>query len=156
NKTMIKLNARLKSTSGFTLLELLLVLAIIASVAAMSIAYLTPANRQISLKRISDVVTFKVRQARTKAMLQLSASKLFISLNPNAIWIEGEESKSFVFPADTELGVTTARSHAGQDLAAIIFFPDGTSSGGEILLRRENKAIAIKIDWVTGGPHVAN
>lgn len=45
---------------------------------------------------------------------------------------------------------TAERDVLGQDRAAIVFFPDGTSSGGEIRLALGERHIDIHVNWLTG------
>ena len=80
-----------------------------------------------------------------------------------ALWVDTVD-KSYVvetrkrryrLPREAKVLVNTAESEVHGDVAAIRFFPDGSSSGGSIELGAEGVVFAVSIDWLTGAVAVA-
>ena len=52
-------------------------------------------------------------------------------------------------------GLAQVEREVRGDLAAIRFYPDGSSSGGSIELGAEGVGFQVTVDWLTGGVDVA-
>jgi general secretion pathway protein H len=58
-------------------------------------------------------------------------------------------------PAAIDVSVTTARQYIREAKEAhLVFFSDGTSSGGSIRLADQNQSVAIGVGWLTGAVHI--
>jgi len=58
-------------------------------------------------------------------------------------------------PATIGLSVTTARTLIRENSnALLVFFSDGTSTGGTIRLADQHQAVAIGVEWLTGAVHI--
>ena len=135
---------------GFSLLEMVCVIAIIALVAAvllpmvprqtsrarlqayaMQAATLLKSDRSAAIRRGVDVATLvdphahAIRAGASREMLQLPDDVRFDALLPQS-----------------------CRQRAA--LSVISFFPDGMSCGGTIALSRLDTAYEIRVNWLTG------
>jgi general secretion pathway protein H len=62
---------------------------------------------------------------------------------------------SQTLPAAIDVSVTTARGYIRDTKEAhLVFFSDGTSSGGTIRLIDQRQSVAIGVEWLTGAVHI--
>ena len=72
-----------------------------------------------------------------------------IDLRGHAWAAPGREAHAF--PADAGVRVTSAAQESGQaGVARIRYFPDGSSSGGNIVLSDDRRSTRVDVDWLTG------
>lgn len=140
---------------GFTLLELLVVLAI----GAILVALVPPAFdrlREISQYRDTvRAVVVDLRQARHLAQAFGQPVLFTINLADRQFGIVGRPFKSI--PASLEIKTTVGTAAADAPLAAVIgdptivFTPEGGSTGGTVeLVRKSGDGLRIKVDWLFG------
>lgn len=136
---------------GFTLIELLVVLAI----GALLIATLPGAfDRLRETSQYRDTVRTMVldlRQARQQALAYGQVVRFSINLSDHHFGVEGRSLKSV--PASLEIKATVGAVEftGGNPKAAIVFLPDGGSSGGTIeLVRHAGGGVRIRVDWLSG------
>jgi general secretion pathway protein H len=117
--------------AGFTLIELLVVLTLVALLAGVALprlgTLLTP-----SIERTSRGVALAIRDQRTVAML----SGRMVTLTAAAVAQQ--------LPPGTVIEAATPED------GAIAFFPNGTSTGGRIVLAARDGRRAVDVDWLTG------
>ncbi len=136
--------------AGFTLAEMLVVLAIVA----LTLAIAAPVLRDVSSKRsvVSSAreVAALLRSARAEAILSGSDARVSIDLarkEAAASW-DGER---VAFPPSSDIAVHTTRDElASASNASFRFFPDGSATGGSIRLTAGGQSQRIAIDWLTG------
>lgn len=117
--------------AGFTLVELLVALTLVALLAAVALprvqALLVP-----SIEQTTRRVALAVRDQRTAAMLSgrmvVVTGAALVPLLPAGTVVEAAE------PAEP----------------GILFFPNGSSSGGRIVLAAWDGRRAVEVDWLTG------
>lgn len=138
----------LRQNKGFSLLELLLVLIITVSIVALASPRIANGLDSIQLKRLSRDMAASLRATRTLA----------ITKGKDATWLVDfaqqhyqYTDKSKTYSDKINLSLTTASKEQISDVTATIrFFPDGSSTGGEITLAQGNSKYSIQIDWLTG------
>ncbi len=140
-----------KRDRGFTLIELLVVLAI----GALLIGTLPGAfDRLRDTSQYRDTVRAMVldlRQARQQALAYGQVVRFTLNLSDHQFGIDGQKMK--LVPASLEVKATVGSVEViGTDAkAAIIFLPDGGSSGGTIeLIRQAGGGVRIRVDWLSG------
>jgi general secretion pathway protein H len=69
---------------------------------------------------------------------------------PHRRYASEADGRWISLPADLSVSVTTARGAAGANLARVAFFPDGSSTGGHVFLRRDDLSYDVAVDWLTG------
>lgn len=135
--------------SGFTLLEILAVLALIGLALAVTAFSLDGGLDRARLDASARDVAAALRHTRTRAMVEHRAQWFLLDLNRRSFASPGRDPKTF--SADTTLHATSAAEdvqHPG--IVRIRFFPDGSSTGGNIELRRKQRDVRIDVDWLTG------
>lgn len=141
-----------EASRGFTLLELIVVLAIAALVLA---AVLPVGGRRggRELERAARDVAASLRVVRERAILTNASAALTVDLVHR--FYQGEGSRAAAFPPGAEVRLaTTAEEEESPRIGRIRFYPDGSASGGGVLLARDGERLAVLVDWLTGGVSV--
>lgn len=133
-------------SSGFTLLELLVVLAIVGVVlGTMVLARPSAAGARVNAAARGVVAT--LRLARARAMER--NMETVVSLDPGAGLIQFSHGQ-WQLPPGVHVVLTFAESEARGAAGGLRFYPDGQSSGGEINLRLDERRARVTVSWFTG------
>jgi general secretion pathway protein H len=134
--------------TGFTLLELLVAISIVAIVLAVS----APAMQRLYKSSryhgaVNDVVTL-LTSARYSAIRK--GKDMDVLINPEIREIRlGEKIQSL--PEDLNIEVLGARELNRDGAGVIRFYADGSSSGGAVDVRNDNGfGVQIQVDWLLG------
>ena len=141
---------RSRPTAGFTLVEILIVLTIVALTAAVVAPTLGAAFGFGQLRGEARAVVSGLREARAQAMT--GGQRVDFQLRGTE-WRLGETSRKIASRVTISMDVPPAG--AGPDGSFIRFFPDGRSTGGQVHLRRKDRIKTIQVDWITGHAHQA-
>jgi general secretion pathway protein H len=134
---------------GFTLLEILAVLALLGIALAVTAFSLDGGLDRARLDASARDVAAALRHTRTRALVEHRPQWFTLDLNARTFASPGRDPQEI--PGGTVLHVTSAAEdvqHPGQ--ARIRFFPDGSSTGGNIELSRKHREVRIDVDWLTG------
>ena len=134
-----------------TLLELLVVLAIIAITASVAGASFRSPTRSIELVAVSHDLASRLRSARAASISRSKPVGVTFNLRDRAYRSEAE-TREVRLPPDFLMTVETARDYIGEGggTARLLFYPDGSSSGGKVRLERDGRISVIGVDWLTG------
>jgi general secretion pathway protein H len=139
----------MKTQRGFTLLEIVIVVAMIALIMALSAFAL---NRQLpgqQLRNTAKQIAAELRFTKTQALI--SGKPQVFSINPKTREWEGPKRHAGTVPRALEIITTTASNEQPSgELAVIKFFPEGASTGGRIILKRDNAMWQVDVKWLTG------
>lgn len=126
--------------AGFTLAEMLLVLAIMALVAGLVVGRGLPGTGQLRRAALESYV----REARASAMLQ--GRPVALSVAPSGSGVDGAGVASFDLGAGFQVDLRAA--DGGRE---IVFQPDGATGGGEFtVFPPRGEAYGVRIAPVTG------
>lgn len=134
---------------GFSLLELLIVLAIVAGVVATSVPQMSKLYDSMKYRDAVRSAARALQSARYIAVSEGRSIDAKISVADKEINVEG---KRFSL-GSSEIGVTSSREVnqlSPNTDAAIRFFSDGSSSGGSIELKLSGRSSLVKVDWLLG------
>lgn len=135
---------------GFTLFELLVVLAILALVVGVASPLFSSAFPGVKLKSAARDIATDLRQARSLAILHNAETTFALDLEEKTYAISGGEQLEQL-PAAVDVALLTARSEFDSPrVGKIRFFPDGSSTGGRVRLISGSKEYRITVDWLTG------
>jgi general secretion pathway protein H len=140
--------------NGSTLIEILVVLAILALVAAIALPGTPILGRGPSLSLVAADMAAKLRAARSMAIAQNRDVAFALDTDRRTYGVAGVGAPQ-TLPATIGLSVTTARTLIRESKEAqLVFFSDGTSSGGTIRLADQHQSVAIGVEWLTGAVHI--
>ena len=142
-------NRRGYRVRGFTLLELMLVLAILALTSAVLAPRLIGGGAA-SLDADARVVIAGVRRAKAEALRSSAPADLYVDVKARALKAPGEP-RPYRLSRGVQVGLVTARSQAtGGGSGALRFYPDGSSTGGRVVLAAGDLVKVVDVDWLTG------
>jgi general secretion pathway protein H len=135
---------------GFTLVELLVVMAIAAALLAVTIPLLSGSIGRAELRGTAAEMAAALRHARTQAIRLHRETRLQVDLEQRRYQVSGER-RAFRFPRDVDVKLVVADfqglpSEAGE----VRFYPDGSSSGGEITVSSKRGEYRVRVEWLTG------
>lgn len=139
------------SEAGFTLLELLAVLAILA-LTATAVIY--------GGQRSGDSARVRAFLVNAEAMFRDARTAAIENQKETAVLIEAD-GRRLSFPQggralDVPPGVTVDARIAvpeGGETPGVRFFPSGGSTGGELSFAFRGRGYSLKINWLTGRTH---
>jgi general secretion pathway protein H len=143
-------NRRARTDGGFTLIELLVVLAI----AALLFVLVAPSGARqrdrAELARSARAIAAGLQATRSRAIIDNRPSVFGIDVDSRRFTGAGENVVGELPRGASFILTTTADEAASASLAGIRFFPDGSSTGGGIVLTRGSDRSDILVDWLTG------
>jgi general secretion pathway protein H len=139
-----------KRTRGFTLLELMVVIVLIAAVTGLAVGVLGVGKRGRDLRGAARTLATELRFTRVQAMTTGTSQTLDIDLDTRR-WTAVQGKHHGEIPGDLQLRFQGVRQEQrSQRSAAIRFFPDGSSTGGRISLLAGGAGIRVDVRWLTG------
>jgi general secretion pathway protein H len=140
-----------RSSAGYSLLEMLVVMAILALVATIALPQLAKPSNSLRLKAAARDLHSALRLTRSAAIARSSDLVLVIDADKRTFESAVVPQKSF--PADIETQLKVAEpERVTSSRGGFRFFADGSSTGGDLVLRLGNNTVRICINWLTGEP----
>jgi general secretion pathway protein H len=138
-------NSASSSPHGFTLLELLVVLAIMAIV-AFSVPFIGHGGTE--LRGLGHELAAELRQLRQTAVRGHAVTEFILEPQRGGYRI-GEES--LALPPGVSLTYTVSEPPLiGEALDHLAFYPDGSSTGGTLTVSRGDVLVTVRIGWMDG------
>ena len=139
----------MRSNAGFTLIELIVVLAIVALGYSAVAVNFSSGNDAMALKAAARDLTSGLRYVRSQAMLSHETATLDFNLSNNSYSLTGQD-KIYTLPENIDVTINTAKDELHDGVAQLRFFPDGSSIGGRVTLEKKSHVQEININWLTG------
>jgi general secretion pathway protein H len=135
---------------GFTLLELLVVLALAALLLAVAPPLITAALPGAELKSSARRVAAGLRLAREEAIRSGGDVAFTLDVENRFFEIDGGFRRASL-PRGLVLEITAAESEMrdGQ-VGSVRFYPDGSSTGGRVVLALGDRGWQVGVQWLTG------
>lgn len=134
---------------GFSLLEILLVMALIAATGVLAAGVLGGGFERMALRSSAKELAAQLRFTRAQAIA--SGTPQRFSIDPAARSWQGANARSGEIPAPLEVHFFGAREVSpAPGVGAIVFFGDGASTGGRVRLSLRDAAWEIEVAWLTG------
>ena len=137
----------LMSNRGVSLVELLVVMAIVGMVATMSLPAVNRARSSVGFASDVRLLKAELHAARQSALSSRSPVVVKIILVTPGFTGPGHQAPVYLSYVDQ----VVVRAPVGEDgEGEIRFWPDGSSSGAEILLKSATSSRLVTVDWLTG------
>ncbi|QHF45798.1 general secretion pathway protein GspH [Pseudomonas sp. S35] len=129
---------------GFTLLEMLVVIVLISIAAGLVGFGLQQGLRAAKERQAVGQIVEALRSTRARAIVSGTTESTVFDLRNLSVQAPGRPKKHW--PAELQVTLHTAEQ-AG---SAVDFYPDGSSTGGNLLLANGSRRWRIDIGWLTG------
>ena len=139
---------RATSSAGFTLVELLVVMGIMGLLLA-AVVSVKPKTATVRVNVAARSVAATLQLARAQAMA--SNAETVVRFDPQNGQF-GMDGSMHALPRGMTVVMIAAENEHRGDSGGMRFYPDGQSSGGEIVLALEGRASRIAVNWLTGEP----
>jgi general secretion pathway protein H len=142
---------RAKPSAGFTLVELLVVMGIMGLVLATVLAA-KPKTAAARVAIAARAVASTLQLARAQAMAANAETVVRIDAQKRQF---GPARTMHSLPSGMTVAMTVAENERFGGSGGVRFYPDGQSSGGEIVLMLDGRASRVAVNWLTGEPKVS-
>ncbi len=136
--------------SAFTLLELLVVLSISTLMLLLVAPRFDAVLPGLELRRSSTQLASTLRLARSKAIESQSTVTVEIDSRNNTYKVSGSKLVGHLSTATTILNSGEKNSRPKDSKIYVSFYPNGTASNTELLLKLNKSAYSINVEWLSG------
>lgn len=139
----------MRRQQGFTLLELIVVLVLVAAVVAIGASAISRKLPGQRLRESARELAAQLRYTRAQAIAS-GESKLFTLDARTREWQAGAQRHGQL-AKDIDIVATGARNEQQREgMAAVRFFPEGAATGGRFRLSHGDAAWQVDVQWLTG------
>lgn len=141
--------ARHRASSGFTLIEILVVISLVAGLTVILMMSMNGGMNGLRLRSEAKTIASELRRARSQAISTGTVQKFRI-VPDDRTWT-GAKGRSGEIAKPLVVSFTGVRQVLERDgEGVILFFEDGASTGGRIQLKHERAAWNVDVAWLTG------
>jgi general secretion pathway protein H len=134
---------------GFSLLEMLLVVALIAATGLLAAGMLTGGLERMQLKSSAQEIASQLRYTRAHAIATGTPQRF--TIDPAAHTWQAPNGRDGEVPERLGITFTGAREvQARSGEGAVVFFGDGASTGGRVQVSFRTAAWNVDVAWLTG------
>jgi general secretion pathway protein H len=146
--------ARAAVAEGFTLIEMIVVLAIVAIVLSLITVNRTPISAATETRAVARAVYEGLRAARSEAIMTNRDVAFTVDVARHSYgW--GDRPPQYL-PSGLQLSVYTSSGEVvGDAVGRIRFDPDGGASGGRVSVAGGDHLWWIGVDWISGHVSIA-
>jgi general secretion pathway protein H len=148
-KKIVKKIVDRRLVRGFTLIEMLIVVTLIAALTLLLMGAMNGGMDGLKLRSNAKTLVAELRHARAHAIATGTVQR-FTIVPGQRTWT-GAKQRHGEFPkalTATFTGVRQVQAREGEGV--ILFFEDGASTGGRIQLRVKNAVWNVDVAWLTG------
>lgn len=146
--------SRADAQSGFTLLELLVVLVILGLAAGAVIQAGRSSSETARVRSFLIQAEAMMRQARTTAIETMTNQDVVIDTKGRQL-VDAARGMSLDVPPGVSLDGKLARVPEARKSGYVVrFYPSGGSSGASLPFRFRNQIYELRVNWLTGSADV--
>jgi general secretion pathway protein H len=134
--------------AGFTLIEVVAVMLIIALLSGLAVAMM-PGTGRAGLKAVALETAALLRRERLGAVL--TGRNRVVSLDGERRSFVGEGGGVVAIPRDVVVNILGIDEQLSGRQTVVRFHPDGASSGTVLRLSHQGTEYEIRVNWYTGG-----
>lgn len=140
--------------AGFTLLEIVCALAVVAALAALALPRLAPGTSRPRLEAYAVETAALLKSDRAAALRRGVAVATTVDAARRRI-VSGAGPRVVRLPGDVRVDTVLPRSCNGQPVrAAVHFLPSGMSCGGVVAMLKGAVGYEVRVNWLTGGVEI--
>jgi len=140
---------------GFTLFEMLAVILLIGIAAAAVSIPVTQGLASARVNAASGELAAALRWTRAQAIVHGESKALEVDIAAATYHAPGKPAVRL--PKDMRVVITSAREdQANATTGRIRFFPDGSSTGGRVTLKRGDREWHVNVAWLTGAVSIVD
>jgi general secretion pathway protein H len=136
-----------RAERGFTILEVVISLAILSTLSATAMLSFSPGTDAAMVTADARNLASWMEQSRTRALLSRKPIKIEMDIEAGVLRIVGGDAPSRHFRSS---GFPLDNAETGQAEPGIVFYPDGSASGGGLRLEHNGRRATIQVDALTG------
>lgn len=140
---------------GFTLFEILVVFAVLGLALVLVTGFRPPWSRGLDIEATAAELASQLRLVRSEAIVRNRPAALELDLAGRRYRPGAGAARPLPNGLTIDL-LTIAGERPGGAEGAIRFHPDGSSTGGRIVLADGLRQVAVGVDWLTGRVSVAD
>ncbi len=141
--------------SGFTLIEVIVVLAVLGLGLALFVGYKPPWSRGLGLRGSAAELASGLRLARSEAIAHNRPVTVELDLAAHRYRVGATPPRPL--PQRLRIALLTVDGEQPNDTTGgIRFNPDGSSTGGRITLADGARTLAVGVEWVNGRVSIAD
>lgn len=139
-----------QSEKGITILEVLMVLTILSLSLIIIGPNLKSPLRNASYEGKVEKLVFDISNTRNQSIRKNTETVFYFDSKDKQYWSSIQTTKTKL-SNEIDIDLIAADSeYLNFETAGIRFYPDGSSTGGSITFRKDNKTHIISVDWLTG------
>lgn len=139
-----------RGEEGFTVIELIVVLAVLALAYALVAPSITAMLDRPRLDNAARAVAVSLREARATAINTFHDTRFTVAPDRRS-WQASGKTGTVAEGVDLFLERPARDGDRGAGHArVIVFFPDGSSTGGRILLKSSGRTRVVAVEWLSG------
>lgn len=138
-----------RRAAGFTLMEILVVMVLVAMLFGIVGLSVSRSLSGAEIRNEAREVIAGLRHTRGQAIVKRNEQTFNVDAEKRTWQAAGREPKTL--PEGLEVDMTTARSElTAENAGGIRFYPDGSSTGGNVKLVAGQRVWRINVAWLTG------
>ncbi len=142
--------------NGFTLLELIIVLAVSVLGFAVVGSNISAGSQSTHLQAAARDLASALRYAHGQALMTRQPISVMVNLDENSYTISNRD-KVYPLHEQIEVSVVVAEEEMKEGReAGIRFFSDGSSTGGRVTLESGKQLRRIDVNWITGAVTISD
>lgn len=143
-----------RSEAGATLIELLVVIGLVALVTALAVPSIRGSAAGLTLRAVAHQIAADMRTARAAAQRSNVEQQVEIDVARYQYQAEGGTGTHRLPSSLAVTVVVPDVERQGPAAARIRFFPDGSSTGGRVVLSDARRKAEVAVDWLSGDVRV--
>jgi type II secretion system protein H len=146
----------MKFSRAFTLIELMVVVAILGLVAAMGVPSIIKAVQKEGMRKAVSDVQDACFAARKQAIF--GKTKTAVEIHPQTGQFSGGGDSGQKLPENITFAMVDIfhQDYAESESAAVFFYPDGTCDEAVLVLTGRGESEKITLDYATGMPIISD
>lgn len=135
--------------AGFTLIEMIVVIAVLALALTLIVGYRPPWSGSLGVRGAAGELASAFRLARSEAISRDGPVSVAVDVAGHRYRVGDGPERMFPPSLKVEL-LTLASERYARNVGEIRFNPDGSSTGGRVTFSNGSRTLAVGVDWLNG------